>query len=360
MSGIAAHGIGNDEVIVAQPLEERTWRQLLGNVSSQRLDGLAARAMADGVLATTDEQTAELMEREARAAASVLRLERALIETCEVLERAGVPVRVLKGSAVAHLDYPDPALRLFGDMDVLLPSEHVDEGIAALVDAGCMRSVPELAPGFDRRFGKGATLRRPDGAEVDVHRSLVSGSFGLRLDGGTLFETEERFDLGGERLPALGRTERFLHACYHAALGNPTPRLVPVRDVAQMVLHPLFDWSAARAEARRWRGEAPVARALRLCADLLAVELGDDVASWASAYEPSARDRRAIAACLRQDGRFARQAIGALPDVPGVRAKVDYVRALAFPRGDHLVGRGRGRISHLRKAARRLRERDRA
>ena len=356
--GVAAHGLRGEQVIAAEPLDERAWAHFLGQVSAQRLDGLAARAVADGAVAVTEAQATELSERETRAAGWAVLLERALIETATTLQGAEVPVRVLKGSAVARLDYPDPALRLFGDVDVLMPSDHVERGIAALVVAGCTRAVAELAPGFDRRFGKGATLRRPDGAEVDVHRILVSGSFGLRFDGDRLFGREERFELGGLPVSALGRIHRFLHACYHAALGNPRPRLVPVRDVAQMAAHPDFDWAEALDEARRWRGEAVVARALQLCTEVLGVELDEAVLSWASAFEPSARDRRAIAACLRQDGRYARQAIGALPDVPGVRGKVAYARALAFPRTDHLAGRGRGRVAHLLEAIRRLGQRD--
>ena len=358
VAGIAAHGLGDRAPIAAEPLEDRAWRQLLRTVSAQRLHGLAARAAADGVLAVTEDQASELVELEAHAAASAVLLERALIDTASTLAAAGVPVRVLKGAAVAHLDYPDPALRLFGDIDVLMRSAHVERGIATLVDAGCTRAVAELASGFDRRFGKGATLRRPDGAEVDVHRILVSGSFGLRFESDTLFHSEESFQVGGVQLPALGRTHRFLHACYHAALGNPVPRLVPVRDVAQMARHPAFDWGAALDEAGRWRGEAVVARALDLCSGLLGVELDDGLVAWASSFEPSARDRRAIAACLSEDGRFARQAIGALPDVPGLRAKVAYARALAFPRTDHLAGRGRDRGAHLREVVRRLRERE--
>jgi hypothetical protein len=358
VAGVAAHGLRVEQVIAAEPLDDRAWAHFLARVSAQRLEGLAAQAVADGAVAVTEAQATELAERETRAAGWALLLERALVETAATLRGAEVPVRVLKGSAVARLDYPDPALRLFGDVDVLMPSDHVERGIAALVEAGCTRPVAELAPGFDRRFGKGATLRRPDGVEVDVHRILVSGSFGLRFDGDRLFGTEEEFEVGGQVLPALHRPQRFLHACYHAALGNPVPRLVPVRDVAQMAAHSAFDWAAALDEARRWRGEAVVARALQLCTEVLGVELDDTVVSWAAAFEPSGRDRRAIAACLRQDGRFARQAIGALPDVPGVRGKVAYARALAFPRTDHLAGRDRGRAAHLLEAVRRLGQRD--
>lgn len=358
LRGIAAHGLRPGAILAAEPLGDDTWRQLMVGVGRQRLEGLAAQAVVDGALAVTAEQAADLQERETAAAAQAVLLDRALLETAALLESSAVPVRVLKGSAVAHLDYPDPGLRQFGDIDLLMPASRVDRGIAALLDAGCVRPVAELAPGFDRRFGKGATLRRPDGIEVDVHRTLVAGTFGMRFDGDLLFESAEPFDVGGVELEALGPSERFLHACYHAALGDPVPRLVAVRDVAQMMRRPGFDWDHAMRVARSWAGEAVVARAVSLCSDVLEVEVDREIASWASEFRPSGRDRRAIDACLRADGRFARQAIGALPDVRGVRTKADYVFALAFPRGSHLAGRGQRRLSHLARAARRLRERE--
>ena len=359
LCAIAAYGVAHESPIVDEPLDDRRWRQLLGNVTSQRLDGLASRAAFDGSLAVTDFQLAEITEREVAGAARSLLLERALIETMDVLSSVEVPFRGLKGPAVAHLDYPDPALRLFGDIDILLRATDFDRGVEALLDAGCTRPVPELAPGFDRRFGKGATLRRPDGVEVDVHRILVAGTFGLRFDSNALFDTVETFEIGGRAVPALGRVERFLHACFHAALGNPRPRLMSVRDVGQMVTSPHFDWPAALLLAQRRGAEAPVERALRLCTDLLGVGMPPEIASWLARFTPSPRDSRAVEACLREDGRFAQQAIDAVRDVRGVRAKLDYVRALTLPQGTHLAGRGRGRLGHLVRGAGRLRGRKR-
>ena len=37
------------------------------------------------------------------------------------------------------------------------------------------RESAEPRPGFDRRFGKGVCLVRPDGVQVDLHRTLAAG-----------------------------------------------------------------------------------------------------------------------------------------------------------------------------------------
>ena len=49
-------------------------------------------------------------------------LERTLLEVSGELT-PGIPHRVLKGAAVAMLDYPDPTLRAFGDIDLLVRAD---------------------------------------------------------------------------------------------------------------------------------------------------------------------------------------------------------------------------------------------
>ena len=105
---------------------------------------------------------------------------------------------------IVHLDYPDVNLRLFGDVDVtVVHPRSWDATLAALEGAGFRREQPELASGFDQRFGKGATLSTPDELEVDLHRRLAIGRFGLLLPTEELFVGGDSFTLGGRVLPAL-------------------------------------------------------------------------------------------------------------------------------------------------------------
>ncbi len=71
---------------------------------------------------------------------------------------------------------------------------------------------------------------------------------------GRLWERSDTFELGGRTIHALGAEERLLHACYHAALGETTPRLTPMRDLLQLALPPRpRPSSAARADPREPR-----------------------------------------------------------------------------------------------------------
>ena len=94
-------------------------------------------------------------------------------------------------------------------------------------------SDPSLGPGSTSRFGKASVHTHPDDdIEVDLHRTLVVGPFGLWIRPEELLERREPFLLAGQKLSRLDDTGMLLNVAMHASLGWSPPRLVPLRDVA--------------------------------------------------------------------------------------------------------------------------------
>src|SRR5690606_4290651 len=116
------------------------------------------------------------------------------------------------------------------------------------------------------------------GDELDAHRTLLFGSFGLHIVTADLFASTVTFELGGHELRALGPETGLLHACYHAALGDPDPRLGSLRDVAQRFALGEHDPDSVLELVERWGAAPVVARAVRLCASHLDVRIDDEVA----------------------------------------------------------------------------------
>lgn len=352
--GVAAHGLASSVALPERPLTDAQWRRLRDTVSHQRITGLAMLAADDGALVVDAGQRAALEEDHLEALAHVLRLERMLLELHDVLTEAEVPFAVLKGSAVAHLDYVDPSLRTFGDNDLLLPTDRLAAGLAALREHGYVRPAAEIAPGFDVRFGKGATLRDPaSGHELDIHRTLAMGPFGLLIRLEELWADPTSFELGGRRLVALGAEQRCLHACFHATIGNSTRRVLPYRDVAEMVLYGQGDADRLLGLARSWGAEAVVARAVADTWD--ALELADEnpLVTWARGRVPSRREERLLGV-YGQGASYAAKAVAGLAVLPTWRDRADYVRLLTVPRGASLEARGRSRLDWLVRGGRRL------
>ena len=324
---------------VAKPLADTAWQTLTAAVRRQRLAGLLVDAIERGTLPATDQQWEDALELHMRGCLAVLHLERRLLEITSLFEREGVTHLVLKGSGVAHLSYPEPQLRLFRDNDVLVATDDLGRAQHLLEGLGYRRQVPELRPDFDRRFGKSITLSGPEGDELDMHRTLVFGSFGFLIDPDELFASASTFALGGHRLRALGPEMRLLHACYHAALGDPVPRYSSVRDVAQMLTTGEHDSAALIDLIRRWRAEAVVARAVGLCRGLLGLTYRDAITALTESHVPGRRERRAIDSYVGADRGFSTKVLASLPYL-GTRDRMALLHAALRPSRGAAAARG--------------------
>ena len=325
---VASWGIDSHLRPPDAPLADGAWTELVAGVRAHRMEGALAGAVDDGWFPTRPEQRDEAHATHRAAMALCLRLERRLVDLADRLDALDVAWRVLKGSAVAHLDEVDPSRRAFGDLDLLVGGDDLGAVVALLESAGGRRRYRTPSAQFDRRFGKGAAVALPDGTEVDLHRTLALGPYGLAIDVVDLFEPPRTYRLAGRDVPALPDHLRFLHACYHAALGQDPPRLLAVRDVVlQLPDRPVA--TRALATARRWRGEAVVAEAIRLAVALLGWRHDDDpLVAWALALRTNDRDRRWLAAYAGPDRSSRARTALAVQALPGWGDRVAYARSL--------------------------------
>jgi Uncharacterised nucleotidyltransferase len=337
---IAASGLeGAQEVWPSAPLTDVDWRLLLRRVREERLAGLLVRALERGTLPVTEEQVSQARTEHFDGVCRVLMLETGALQVVRLLSAAGVTPRVLKGAAVARLDYPDPDLRLFVDVDLIVSSAQFDRAAATLTAAGCVRPHKQPRPGFDRRFNKGASFIADERFVVDLHRTFVMGPFGLRVDLDDVWGPGSPFSIGGTELHALDGELRFLHACFHTALGDSVPRLVPQRDVAQMLTNGRLDVARVTDLMRRWDVEVVVATAVSHTWRTLRLAASPPLVDWALGYRPPARAVREMALYLDPNRSYARTSFGALRVVPGLRDKMAFLYALAFPERSYVEGR---------------------
>lgn len=340
---VAGHGLSGRE-FPTEPLSDEAWSALLAAAGDHRVLGLLRSAVDSGALPVTDAQRTRARSAHRLTLLRVLSLERHLVSITSLLAEAGVETRVLKGSAYAHLDYPDPALRSFIDLDLLFRPEDLARAVSVLAGAGLTRILAEPRPGFDRRFDKGTTMRGPD-FEIDVHRTFVLGPWGFRIDLDALWADADTFTIGDHTMKALTAPHRFLHACYHAALGDWPLRLGSLRDVAE--LHPV-DEPGVMELARSWGVQAVVAAAVADSTRLLGLPVTGPLRTWASTYEPTRQESKWLGLHTQSTKTFAAQAIATLPVLPGVRTKAAYLRALLLPDSSYRADRHASALSRLR------------
>lgn len=337
------------------PLDARAFSRLHSAVCEQRLTGLLWAATTSGHFPTTPQQLERIRESHRRRLAGVLVLERLLVDTVDRLSEAGIPSRVLKGAAMAHLDYSDPAHRAYGDIDILVPGHVFDDAIGVLLATGGRRRYPEPRPGFDSRFGKGACIRTTTGLEIDVHRTFSMGPYGERLALDDIWQRSESYSIAGRTLEALAPEARLLHAAYHAVLGDVRPRLAPLRDIAQLALSGQVDWGRLWTLMEKSGGDAVVARGISMAWHEL--RIGDvlTLSEWAAHYREDQRAAQEISVYVGTSS-YAARAFATVSAIRSLRDKTRYVSALVLPSGSYVTDRYSSRLRRLRQGVHHIRQ----
>ncbi len=315
---------------------------------SSRLTGPLLGAVRSGAVSLPTEAEDLLVEAHREALVWCLQLEQRLLEVHDLLGRADIPFVVVKGSAIAHLDLSDPAERTWSDVDILVPPFHIDQAVSLLLADGGVRPYAEPRPGWDRRFGKSVEVRGADQIEVDVHRSLADGVYGERIPLDHLHGTTEPFELGGQTLRALSTPARVVHAAYHAVVGSTTPTWSNRRDLARYFTERSIPVAAVVGEARLWRGEAVLWAAVDLVRRDLRVD-AEEWYAWADATVVDPREQVLASRPRHGDAGLGRARLDLVRELPSLRDRVAYLKALAFPVDAHdsVLARYRRWLPHV-------------
>ena len=300
---------------------------VLSRVEEEKLIGVLAAAVDRGHFEVSDSERAALVDAHRLAMGETLLLEEMLLRAVEVLDAVGIPCRVLKGSALAHTVHPDPSERSFGDNDLLVESHRMSDAVAALTEAGGVRSQARLTAGFDRRFAKSVTIDWVHNTEIDLHRTLAPGPYGLLINIDDLWESHTQFMIASRVIHTLSPELHLLNAALHVSLGDVKPRFGNLRDLALLCRFSDLDAEFVTKTAAAWRCEAPLAAGLNAAAKL-SVDLGE-LGEWASSYELSDADRRLMSTYETSDHRFRRQAVASLRVLPTWRDRLAYASAVA-------------------------------
>jgi hypothetical protein len=331
--------------------------RFLAVVAHQRVSGLVLEAFDAGAVGdASDDLRSRLVDAHLDALRLSLAVEAASVHVADLLRAASIPFAVLKGCATAHLDYPDPAPRITGDVDLLIARDDLTVALAVLDRAGRRRVHPPFRSGWEQRYGKDIIVTGDDGMEIDLHLALVEGWFGIRMPTAPLLARRADYEVAGRTMPALDTLGRLLHACIHTASSTPV-RLGSAADVVQIAGATRPDAVRAVADLPSFAGElgvAPlVARGVRRVWHAFGTRT-TELSEWATSCPATADEEASLAAFDTTVGE-TRWKTGARA-LPPLR-RPGYALPLVLPSRDHLRARNRSYLDHLRISARRLRAR---
>jgi hypothetical protein len=333
-----------------QPVEVDDADRFVSTVAHQRVSGLVLEAFDQGAIAgAPDDFRPRLVETHLAALRSSLAAEAASVEVSDLFRLAGIRHAVLKGCATAQLDYPDPAMRVTGDVDVLIGRDDHGRAIATLERSGRHRMAPAFRESWERRYGKDIPLIGDDRVEIDLHLALVAGYFGIAMSTAALLERLVTYPVADRELPALDAAGRLIHAAIHTASTTPV-RLGSAADVVQIAGSGHVDPVEFASFTMALRCETIVARGIARAWDTFGVE-PTDLSEWARNLHVDERERRALTVFDGGGGESQwRSGLDALP--PWKRP--GYLLPLLVPSRAHLRHRHRSHLDHLRISARRL------
>jgi hypothetical protein len=200
---------------------------------------------------------------------------------------------------------------------------------------------------------KGVVLTRIAGdtrTELDLHRTLALGPFGLTVRLADLWDRYDVLQLGGEELHCLEAEERFLHACFHAVLGDFPPRLVPLRDIAEMSLNEDLDLDLVIDLSRSWQAQAVLICAVQL--SWATLKLNRSAEPWVrvNLLEPPRRELTRLTPYLSTKRSYVGLCLAATRAIPRPSDKARYLAAMAFPSRQFLAPRYPSRVARWRAA----------
>jgi hypothetical protein len=206
-------------------------------------------------------------------------VEPALQRTLAALQGAGLDPVLLKGAALAWTVYPEPSLRTFADLDLLLPVDQVARAAAILIGHGFWSKGGgspghhHLPPLFTERGH----------AAVELHHRLLPAPNPYRIDSRQLLARARRREVAGCQALVLGPEDALHHACLHLAWADHYGRY-PLRGLVDLLAittcsDPGLDWDLFVPTVRRARTAGAVYWPLRLSRQWLGAPIPGSVLS---------------------------------------------------------------------------------
>ena len=193
------------------------WDVLLAYAREHNVTPLLRKKLA-GQPAIPDAICQRMQREYMRSAARAALLQRDLAGLLANLNRAGVDVLLLKGSALAAAIYPDPALRPMVDVDVLIRPEDVPRVMELAGEMGYTPQHAQTRAGDDLEFENEIAMIKPASAMsmVEFHWSLFNSPHHqnkMQMD--WFFQTAVPITLNKTPAKMLGAEALLLHLSSH-------------------------------------------------------------------------------------------------------------------------------------------------
>ncbi len=201
-----------------------------------------------------------------------------LFRILELFASQGISALVIKGPVLAVRAYGDPAMRKYGDLDLLVRQGDIRRATEALTASGYRAAVSLEAIDAGKVPGQYLFSKPDSKLIVELHNDLTLRYFPRRLPIEDFFARQVRVRLDSHEVPAPSIEDELVLICVHGAK-HFWERLSWIADVAGLVSRQTgIDWARATACAEAVRAKVLLHAALLLAADVLSTTLPEPIA----------------------------------------------------------------------------------
>jgi hypothetical protein len=212
------------------------WAEVVARAEHDGFTPLLLRQLSSAGVALPQESSLQLKILSARHRLANQARAELLEEVTALFNQNGIPSLALKGGALMHLLYPDPALRPMSDLDLLIARSDLEQAGALIQGIGGQRMGELKAAGKGKHLPGFSLKRGVYTHSLEIHYSLFEDDAGWsRFFIEDISHAPQTFALSaGCRVQALGHEDMLFHLCWHAfyeGRGFRPLRLLAVCDI---------------------------------------------------------------------------------------------------------------------------------
>ncbi len=168
------------------------------------------------------------------------------------LSKRGLEAIPLRGAALAAWLYGDVSLRMFADIDILVPEERVPQVAACLQEQGIEPKLPRAGSELERLIRSDCEWHfiSATGTEVELHWRLFQPRLQFQQIERELWQRSKTGSFLGRPVRTLSPVDTVLMLAVHHGGKHRWAELRHVCDFSELVQSELVDWHAVAQRAR--------------------------------------------------------------------------------------------------------------
>ncbi len=210
-----------------------------------------------------------------------LRINNQLQHILVEMEKAAIPVILLKGAHLGEFVYKNIGLRPMSDLDLMVPRDCLMKSLQLAQKLGYQLSQPfnlEVELLLDHHL---PALIVSQNVSLEMHWNLIDAKLPLTVDEEGLWKRAQPVQVGKSKAWVLSTEDLLLHLCVHTAYQDTfnfhLRALVDINEVISA--NKVLNWEQVGTRAFNWNAERGVFLTLYLAHKLLGTQIPDEFLS---------------------------------------------------------------------------------